>query len=168
MMRYRTLFQPTLFLDFNDATAYNLDKYDTETFKVDIEDLWQTLRPFYLQMHAYVRAKLRAFYGEEKIGKNQPIPAHLLGNMWAQNWGNIFDITVPYPGKSSVDVTPEMIRQGYTPLKMFQLSEEFFTSLGLMPMPKEFWDGSIIEKPKDREMVCHGLQLICIIYFGGI
>ena len=75
--------------------------------------------------------------------------------MWAQSWVNIGDLLTPYPGKTSVDVTPEMLRQGYTPLKMFQMSEDFFTSLGLMPMPSEFWRDSIIEKPPGREMVCH-------------
>lgn len=38
---------------------------------------------------------------------------------------------------------------------MFQMSEDFFTSLGLLPTPPEFWSGSIIEKPADREIVCH-------------
>lgn len=75
--------------------------------------------------------------------------------MWAQSWINIDNLLTPYPGKTSVDVTPEMLRQGYTPLKMFQMSEDFFTSLGLMPMPSEFWRDSIIEKPPGREMVCH-------------
>lgn len=75
--------------------------------------------------------------------------------MWAQGWGNIEDLGLPYPGKTSIDVTPEMHKQGYTPLKMFQKSDEFFTSLGLIPMPPEFWTSSIIEKPPGREMVCH-------------
>ena len=108
-----------------------------------------------MQLHAYVRAKLRSHYGEDKVPKNKPIPAHLLGNMWAQTWGNILDITVPYPGKVSVDVTPEMNKQGYTAKKMFQKSDEFFTGLSLVPMPAEFWSESIIEKPPGREMVCH-------------
>ena len=48
-----------------------------------------------------------------------------------------------------------LLTQGYTPKKMFQLAEEFFTSLGLLPNPPEFWSGSVIEKPNDKEMVCH-------------
>lgn len=141
--------------NYSDTGAYWLRNYESDTFKADIEGLWQTIKPFYQQLHAYVRAKLRAHYGEDKIPKNKPIPAHLLGNMWAQSWVNIGDLLTPYPGKTSVDVTPEMLRQGYTPLKMFQMSEDFFTSLGLMPMPSEFWRDSIIEKPPGREMVCH-------------
>ena len=99
------------YLDYSDTGTYWLRNYESETFKDDIEGLWQTLKPFYQQLHAYVRAKLRAHYGEDKVPKNQPIPAHLLGNMWAQMWGNINDLVTPYPGKSSVDVTPEMLKQ---------------------------------------------------------
>lgn len=98
-------------LDFSDTGAYWLRNYESDTFKKDIEGLWQTIKPFYLQLHAYVRAKLRAHYGEEKVPKNQPIPAHLLGNMWAQAWANINELVTPYPGKVSVDVTPEMQKQ---------------------------------------------------------
>ena len=98
-------------LDYSDTGAYWLRNYESETFQADIEGLWQTIKPFYQQLHAYVRAKLRAHYGEDKIPKNQPIPAHLLGNMWAQSWGNIEDLVLPYPGKTSIDVTPEMLKQ---------------------------------------------------------
>lgn len=98
-------------LDYSDTGAYWLRNYESETFQADIEELWQTIKPFYQQLHAYVRAKLRAHYGEDKIPKNQPIPAHLLGNMWAQSWGNIEDLVLPYPGKTSIDVTPEMLKQ---------------------------------------------------------
>ncbi|PSN37551.1 Angiotensin-converting enzyme [Blattella germanica] len=75
-------------------------------------------------------------------------------NMWAQNWKNLADMVMPFPGKPVVDVSSEMLRQGYTPLRMFQLAEEFFTSLGLKPMPPEFWHHSMLEKPLDREVVC--------------
>jgi len=39
---------------------------------------------------------------------------------------------------------------------MFKKAEDFFESMGLDKMPQEFWEGSILEKPKDgRELVCH-------------
>lgn len=66
-------------LDYSDTGAFWLRNYESDTFKSDIEDVWQTIKPFYQQLHAYVRSKLRAFYGEDKVPKNQPIPAHLLG-----------------------------------------------------------------------------------------
>ncbi|GFY40190.1 angiotensin-converting enzyme [Trichonephila inaurata madagascariensis] len=75
--------------------------------------------------------------------------------MWAQSWVSLLDITQPFSGKPSVDVTPIMEAKNLSALEMFQISEEFFTSLGLKPMPKEFWKHSLIEKPKDREIICH-------------
>lgn len=39
---------------------------------------------------------------------------------------------------------------------MFKISEEFFTSIGMKPLPDSFWTNSIIERPTDgRELVCH-------------
>lgn len=31
--------------------------------------------------------------------------------MWGQSWENILDLTIPYPGKNYLDVTPQMIKQ---------------------------------------------------------
>ncbi|EFX86561.1 hypothetical protein DAPPUDRAFT_307858 [Daphnia pulex] len=140
--------------NFSDAGAFWLREYESDTIKEDIEQLWQTLKPFYQQMHAYVRAKLGETY-KDQITEDGLIPAHLLGNMWAQSWEHIYPLVVPFPEKASIDVTEQMKQQGYTPLKMFQISDEFFTSLGLIPMPPEFWKESLLEKPKDREVVCH-------------
>lgn len=141
--------------NYTDAGEEWLDPYEDPTFKDEIEQLWQEMKPLYQQLHAYVRRKLREVYGEDKVGKRGPIPAHLLGNMWAQSWDGINDIVVPYPDKPSVDVTETMKQQGYTPLKMFQLSDEFFTNLNLTSMPSEFWDKSIIVKPPNTDLICH-------------
>ena len=68
---------------------------------------------------------------------------------WAQQWSNIGDILKPYPGKPNLNVTGEMLSQGWNQKKMFEKAEEFFTSMGLEPMPREFWEGSILQKPDD-------------------
>ncbi|KAK3853728.1 hypothetical protein Pcinc_039742 [Petrolisthes cinctipes] len=129
--------------------------YESDTFREDMEELWGQLRPLYQQLHAYVRRKLREQYGEQYVSKRGPIPAHLLGNMWSQSWNEVYSIAIPYQGKSHVDVTPQMVQQNYTPRKMFELSDEFFGSLNLTKMPPEFWTESIIEKPKERDIICH-------------
>lgn len=86
----------------------------------------------------------------------KPIPMHLLGNIWGQTWEEIADLVIPYKNKQSVDVTDEMFNQNYTPLKMFQIAEDFFLSINMTKLPKSFWKKSIIEKPADgREMICH-------------
>jgi len=141
---------------FKDASLMKVDPYESKTFQMDMEETWQGLKPLYEQLHAYVRNKLHQRYGDEVVKNSGPLPAHLLGNMWAQSWSNIADILKPYPGKPSINVTGEMIRQGWTPTKMFQKADDFFQSMGMDPMPAEFWEGSILEKPADgRELTCH-------------
>lgn len=114
---------------FNNGAEVWLDEYEVSDFEQQSERVMQQLMPLYRQFHGYIRAKLREFYGNNVVQEYGPIPMHLLGNMWGQTWDNIADFTVPYPGKTILDVTPEMIRQGYTPLKMFQMGDEFFGSI---------------------------------------
>jgi peptidyl-dipeptidase A len=138
---------------FEDTGAWWRSWYEDPTFEEEIEKLWYQVLPLYEQLYAYVRKTLRDRVYFSKI-KNV-LPAHVLGNMWAQEWTNIFDLTVPYPNKTSVDVSQAMLDQNYTPLKMFDLADKFFQSLGLIAMPKSFYDDSMIEKPENREVVCH-------------
>ncbi|KAM4525933.1 angiotensin-converting enzyme [Fundulus diaphanus] len=140
---------------FEDTGAYWRSWYETATFREDLERLYKTIEPLYLNLHAFMRRKLYNFYGPKYINLKGPIPAHLLGNMWAQSWSNIYNMMIPFPGKPSLDVTGEMVRQGYNATRMFRLAEEFFTSLGLKEMPSEFWEKSMLVKPADREVVCH-------------
>ena len=107
-------------------------------------------------MLSYVRYKLNKVYGDDVVNITQPIPMHLLGNMWGQQWNTVAELVVPYPDKQTLDVTEEMLRQNYTQLKMFQMGDEFFTSLNMTKLPESFWKNSIIEKPNDgRELICH-------------
>uniref|UniRef100_A0A8C2A5F1 Angiotensin-converting enzyme n=1 Tax=Cyprinus carpio TaxID=7962 RepID=A0A8C2A5F1_CYPCA len=139
-----------------DNGAFWRSLYETPTFEEDLEALWKDLEPLYINIHAYVRRALYKKYGAERINLKGPIPAHLLGNMWAQTWSSIMDLVIPYPDATQVDATPAMIAQGWDPKRMFEESDRFFTSIGLLPMPPEFWDKSMLEKPKDgREVVCH-------------
>ncbi|XP_058287738.1 angiotensin-converting enzyme isoform X1 [Hylobates moloch] len=130
--------------------------YETPSLEQDLERLFQELQPLYLNLHAYVRRALHRHYGAQRINLEGPIPAHLLGNMWAQTWSNIYDLVVPFPSAPSMDTTEAMLKQGWTPRRMFKEADNFFTSLGLLPVPPEFWNKSMLEKPTDgREVVCH-------------
>ncbi|RMB94756.1 hypothetical protein DUI87_28735 [Hirundo rustica rustica] len=141
---------------FSDTGSYWRSWYDSDTFEKDLENIYNQLEPLYLNLHAFVRRKLYDRYGPKYINLRGPIPAHLLGNMWAQQWNNIYDLMIPYPEKPNVDVTSAMVQQGWNATHMFRVSEEFFTSLGLLEMPPEFWEKSMLEKPTDgREVVCH-------------
>ena len=132
--------------------AYDMPEAD---FRSEVERLWKEVHPLYEQLHCYVRARLRKRYGEKEIGARAPIPAHLLGNMWAQEWTNLYPMLEPYPGIAPLDLTPRLVAAKYDPIKMVKLGEGFFTSLGLDPLPTTFWERSLFTKPKDREVECH-------------
>ncbi|ELT90813.1 hypothetical protein CAPTEDRAFT_166512 [Capitella teleta] len=132
-------------------------KYETEDFPQLCEKLWNQVSPLYVQLHAYVKRQLKKTYADNIDGfpDGGHIPAHLLGNMWGQTWDNIFDLVVPFPDKQTVDVTSALQQQKYNATAIFRLSEDFFESLGLDPMPEAFWEHSMITRPTDREVVCH-------------
>ncbi|XP_078592961.1 angiotensin-converting enzyme-like [Branchiostoma floridae x Branchiostoma japonicum] len=140
---------------WNDTGEYWRSWYETEDFQQQLETIYQELQPLYQNLHAYVRRKLIDTYGAEMVNAEGPIPAHLLGNMWAQTWGNIYNLVIPFPNKPSIDVTDEMVRQGYDALRMFNLSDQFFREMGQIPMPDSFWERTMFVRPDDREVVCH-------------
>lgn len=142
------------FQGFKDLGDQWRASYDVEDFNGELEELWMGLRPLYQQLHAYVRRRLHFQHGKI-VPLDGPIPAHLLGNMWAQSWSNLYDSTAPFPNKNSMDVTLTLKRQGYDPVRMFQLADQFFVSLGMKSVPDSFWTASMLEKPLDREVVCH-------------
>lgn len=142
------------FEDLADAWKSNYDM-SSEQFTDVASDLWQQVKPFYSELQCHVRAKLSEEYGEDKVPLDQPIPAHLLGNMWSQTWDSLYPMMEPHPGVASLDVTSALQEQGYTEEKMVRTSEGFFTSLGLPDLPDSFYQNSLIKKPKDRSVVCH-------------
>ncbi len=126
-----------------------------EAFSADVERLFSQVKPLYDQLHCYVRGKLAAQYGKDKVPEHGPIPAHLLGNMWAQEWSDIYPLVEPYKGQPSLDVTAALKKAKYDEQGLVRLGERFFVSLGMDPLPKTFWERSQFKKPRDREVVCH-------------
>ncbi|XP_050539416.1 angiotensin-converting enzyme-like isoform X2 [Daktulosphaira vitifoliae] len=141
--------------NYTDNSEFWIRGYDIDDFRPQIERIWNQIRPLYVQIHAYVRKKLWEKYGDSVVSRKGPIPAHLLGNMWAQSWEPLNDFTRPYPSIDDINPNIFMKNQNYTPIKMFKLAENFFTSLNLSAMPKSFWTNSVLEKPVDRQLVCH-------------
>lgn len=127
--------------------------YKPSKIASEVEKLWMDMKPLYMELHAYVRDKLRKHY--PVVLEKEPIPAHLLGNMWSHSWADIFDLLVPYPGKSSLDLTASLKKKNYTALKIVELAESFFVSIGLGKLPTTFYNDSMMERPKGREVVCH-------------
>ncbi len=142
------------FEDLADAWKSNYDMSSAE-FTDEASRLWNQVKPFYSELQCHVRAKLNEQYGDDKVPLDQPIPAHLLGNMWSQTWDNLYPIMEPHKGVASLDVTTALKEQGYDEHKMVKTAEGFFTSLGLPELPDSFYENSLIKKPADRNVVCH-------------
>jgi len=145
-------------LGYQDTGALWRAGYDMppEQFAALMDKLWLQVKPLYVQLHCYTRAKLNEKYGDAVQPASGPIRADLLGNMWAQEWGNIYDVVAPKgAGDIGYSLTDLLVSHGYDPIKMFKTGEGFYTSLGFDPLPKTFWDRSQIVKPRDREVVCH-------------
>jgi len=128
---------------------------DSESFKAETGRLWEQVKPLYDELHCHVRATLGEHYGTDKVPQDGPIPAHLLGNMWAQEWGFIYDIMEPYPGMSDLDVDATLKAKNYSPQEMVRSAEDFYVSLGMDRLPDTFWERSMFSAPADREVVCH-------------
>ena len=144
-------------LGFPDTGALWRSKYDMppDEFAKELDRLWEQVRPLYLQLHAYVRWKLREKYGDQVVPANGPIPADLLGNMWAQTWENTYPLLAPPNADPGFDLTQILKSRNTDALGMVRYGEHFFTSLGFRPLPQTFWERSMFVKPRDRDVVCH-------------
>ncbi len=145
-------------LGFKDAGALWRSGYDMkpDEFAAMTDKLWGEVEPLYLALHTYVRWKLNEKYGDAVQPKTGPIRADLLGNMWAQEWGNIYDVVAPAgAGDLGYDIGDLLKAKQYDPVKMVKTGEGFYSSLGFAPLPETFWKRSQIVKPRDREVICH-------------
>jgi peptidyl-dipeptidase A len=143
-------------LGFPDTGAMWRSKYDMppDQFAAELDRLWEQVKPLYVSLHAYVRWKLRERYGDV-VPASGPIPAHLLGNMWAQTWDNVYPLVAPADADPGYDLSQILKSRKTDAIQMVKYGEGFFTSLGFEPLPKTFWERSMFVKPRDREVVCH-------------
>jgi peptidyl-dipeptidase A len=145
-------------LGYSDTGAMWRSRYDMkpDEFAAMTDRLWSEVKPLYDQLHCYTRGKLNDKYGDAVQPETGPIRADLLGNMWAQEWGNIYDVVAPKgAGDVGYDLTELLVAKKYTPEKIVRTGEAFFTSLGFAPLPATFWTRSMITAPRDREVICH-------------
>ena len=124
-------------------------------FTAELERLWAQVRPLYDALHCHVRARLADEYGSAVVPPDEPIPAHLLGNMWSQSWANIYDLVGPPRSDPGYDLTRLLQSNRVDALEMVRYGERFFSSLGFEPLPDTFWDRSLFVQPVDRDVVCH-------------
>ncbi|PKG74290.1 peptidyl-dipeptidase [Shewanella sp. GutCb] len=126
-----------------------------DAFSNELDRLWGQVKPLYDSLHCYVRGELNEQYGESVAPASGPIPAHLLGNMWAQSWGNVYDQVAPQDADPGYNVTELLAKHNYDEVKMVKQAESFFTSLGFDALPDTFWERSLFVQPEDRDVVCH-------------
>lgn len=144
-------------LGFANVSELWRGQYDmsADAFPKELDRLWGQVEPFYEALHCHVRAKLGEHYGNDLVPQDKPIPAHLLGNMWAQTWGNIYDLVKPEQEMKVPDVTAALKAQGYDEIKMVKQAESFFSSLGFEQLPETFWQRSMFQQPEGRDVQCH-------------
>ncbi|MCH2170159.1 M2 family metallopeptidase [Myxococcota bacterium] len=144
-------------LGFTDLGELWRSDYDMEpdAFTAEVERLWKQVEPLYEALHCHVRARLAEHYGPDQVSLDEPIPAHLLGNMWSQTWGNVYELVGPAESDPGYDLTGILRDQGVDARGMVRFGEGFFSSLGFAPLPETFWQRSLFTQPRDRDVVCH-------------
>ena len=133
-------------------SAYDMDPAD---FPAELDRLWGQVQPLYDALHCHVRARLAEKYGTGLVPVDGPIPAHLLGNMWAQSWDNIYEIVGPEHNAAGYDLSAILQAEKFDPIRMVRTGQAFFSSLGFAELPDTFWNRSLFVKPADRDVVCH-------------
>lgn len=144
-------------LGYTDVGALWRANYDMppDDFAKEADRLWEQLKPLYLSLHAYVRGQLRKKYGKDLVPADGPIPAHLLGNIWSQEWNNVYSLMDSPKPPQSYDLTKVLQERKTDARGMVKYGENFFVSLGFAPLPPTFWERSLFTKPADRDVVCH-------------
>jgi peptidyl-dipeptidase A len=144
-------------LGYKDTGALWRSKYDMppDAFAAEVDRLWNQVKPLYDSLHCHVRARLNEKYGSQLVPLDKPMPAHLLGNMWAQSWDNVYDLVAPPSVDPGFDLTQRLLEKKVDAKGMAKYAENFFVSLGFAPLPATFWERSLFTKPRDREVVCH-------------
>jgi peptidyl-dipeptidase A len=145
-------------LGFDDVGVLWRARYDmpVEDFEKEGDRLYAQVKPLYQGLHCYARKRLQQRYGKDKVPDGKPIPAHLLGNMWAQQWNNVYDdLLKPYPAASIESADRLLQKDKWDAVKMTKSAENFYTSIGFPALPQKFWERSMLTRPRDREVVCH-------------
>ena len=149
-------------LDKNDYGEMWKESYEDEHFKENVDKMWKDVEPLYNELHRYVKRKLQDMYKDKMDSDSDLIPAHLLGNMWAQSWVNLYEKIKPFKDGSLIDISQKLKDLNYTSLKMFQESDRFYKALNLESNAMSYDEvkGAVINKPTDRTITCHGERFI--------
>ena len=144
-------------LGYADLGAMWRSNYDmpADDFTKEAARLYRQVEPLYKDLQCYARTKLARKYGDDKVPAGKPIPAHLFGNMWAQQWDSAYELFEPYPGVTDLDVDSALVKQNYDAVKMTRSAEDFYKSIAFPALPDKFWERSMLTQPRDRNVQCH-------------
>ena len=145
-------------LGYQNLSDLWFSKYDmpADEFLAETDRVWEEVKPLYDALHCHVRAKLNDHYGDDIVSTSDPLPVHMLGNMWGQSWSNIYDLVYPKQKElSSVNLTEIIEERKLTEIDMVEYAEDFFISIGFEALPDTFWERSLFVRPEDRSVVCH-------------
>jgi peptidyl-dipeptidase A len=141
------------FADVGQMWRSGYDMTPTQ-FKTETDRLWGQVKPLYQDLQCYARGKLKTRY-PDKMPSDGTIPAHLTGNMWAQDWSALYDLLQPFPGASNLNVDKSLVTQKYDAPKIVHRAEDFYRSIGFPALPESLYSKSQLTRPRDRDVVCH-------------
>jgi len=93
-----------------------------------LDSTLETTRPLFDQLHCWAKNTLAARY---KKPAPKIIPAHWLGNRWAQEWPGLID-----------EANLDPLFKGSSPETIVKSAENFYVSLGFPRLPDSFWKKS--------------------------
>jgi len=144
-------------LGYDNLSTFWRSKYDMQpdAFAADADLQWSKVKPFYDALHCHVRAELNDYYGDDVVSATGPIPAHVLGNQWAQDWSAVYDLVAPESSDLGYNLDQLVEDNVEDAQHIVRIAENFFISLGFEPLPDTFWERSIFTEPVDHQAVCH-------------
>ncbi|MEQ8952803.1 MAG: M2 family metallopeptidase [Gammaproteobacteria bacterium] len=144
-------------LGYDNLSTFWRSKYDMDADELvaDADAKWEQVKPLYDALHCHVRDELNQYYGDSVVPASGPIPAHVLGNQWAQQWSSIYDLVRPENTDLGYSLDDLVVTNVQSEIEMVEIAEGFFTSLGFEPLPDTFWDRSMMLEPVDHQAVCH-------------
>ncbi len=93
-----------------------------------LDSTLETTRPLFDQLHCWAKNTLATRY---KKAPPKMIPAHWIGNRWAQDWPGLIE-------EASLDP----LFKGSSPETIVKSAENFYVSLGFPRLPDSFWKKS--------------------------
>ncbi|CAJ0563408.1 unnamed protein product, partial [Mesorhabditis spiculigera] len=141
-------------------SAFDLSNKNTPPkfdLKVKAQEIYDKVKPFYQQLHAYMRRQIAGIYKNPAgLTKDRPIPAHLFGSTEGGEWANHYDQTKPNfeDDPVSSEILEAMQAQNYTSKTMFIKAYRYMKSVGFPSLPKTFWTSSVFQRVWSKDMLC--------------